>query len=176
VRALVRCLQSGGIVAHPTEGVFGLGCDPFDTRAVARVIALKRRDGTKGLIVLGARVEHFAGLVHAQDLGVLPKGSDRPTTYVVRAAPGAPVAISGGRDTVAIRLCAHPPVAMLCTVFGRAIVSTSANFSGGRPVMSGLAAHLLFGQQLDGVMSNRVGDAARPSRIVDLSTGNILRD
>lgn len=172
---LARILATGGIVAHPTEGVFGLACDPLNARALARTIALKRRDGAKGLIVIGAATEHLAGLAHADDLVRLP-ATERATTWVVRAGPLAPRLVTGGRCTIAVRLCSHRPTAALCHAFGRAVVSTSANRSGSPPVQSALGVRLRFGVSVDGVMGDAVGGARRPSRIVELASGRVLRD
>lgn len=177
LRHLARLLADGGIVAHPTEGVFGLGCDPLCASALARVIALKRRDRDKGLIVLGARVSHFAGLADARDLARLPVPAPgaRATTYVLRAGPLASAQLTGGRATLAVRVCALPVTAALCERFGRAIVSTSANHSGRPPLRDALAARLRFGTGLDGVLCAPVGGAGRPSRVVDLHSGCVLR-
>jgi L-threonylcarbamoyladenylate synthase len=172
---LANILATGGIVAHPTEGVFGLGCDPFNDAAVRRLIDLKRRDAGKGLIVLGADVRQLEAVVHAECIQRLPDSDSSPTTYVVRAALGVPSLVRGGRSTVAVRICSHPPVAALCAAFGGPIVSTSANLTGVQPLMTGVGVRLRFGAELDGVLALAVGEAGRPSRVIDLDSGAVLR-
>lgn len=130
----VSALRRGGIVAYPTEGVWGLGCDPFDEAATLRLLALKQREVDKGLILVAATAAQLDGLVdwdalpparRAAVLGTWPG----PHTWVVPATPRVPAWISGGRDSVAVRVSAHPGVAALCTAYGGALVSTSANVS-----------------------------------------------
>ena len=63
LREAVRALRRGGVVAYPTEAVYGLGCDPHDPGAVARLLALKRRGSLKGLILIAAEAGQLEGWV-----------------------------------------------------------------------------------------------------------------
>ena len=65
----VALLRSGGVVAYPTEAVFGLGCDPWREAALARIAALKRRRFPKGLILIGAECEHLEPFVRSDWMG-----------------------------------------------------------------------------------------------------------
>jgi L-threonylcarbamoyladenylate synthase len=130
----VDVLQRGGVIAYPTEGVWGLGCDPFDEAATLRLLALKQRAVDKGLILVASSTPQLDGLV---DWNALPEGRGDavvatwpgPHTWVVPATPRVPPWISGGRDSVAVRVSAHPLVVALCDAYGGALVSTSANVS-----------------------------------------------
>lgn len=134
-RLAVRVLRRGGIVLHATEGVWGFACDPFDPDAVARLLAAKGRAGTKGLILIGDAPERFA-----PELAALEAGT---RDAVVAGWPGAvtwilpnrqfPPWITGGRDTVAVRVPGHAGARALVAAFGGPLVSTSANASGRPP-------------------------------------------
>ncbi len=130
-------LQRGGLLAYPTEAVWGLGCDPDNEAAVLRLLQLKQRPVEKGLILVAA---HLDPLRRWLDLPALPPERlarvaaswPGPHTWVMPAAAGAPAWITGGRDSIAVRISAHPVVVALCEAFGGVVVSTSAN-RGGEP-------------------------------------------
>ena len=177
LRRAVDVLRGGGVVAHATEGVWGLACDPFDAVAVDRVLDIKGRDAEKGLIVAAGRAEAFA-----QEL----EGLDDDAAARIRASwPGAvtwvvpnrrfPHWITGGRGTVAIRVPGHPQARALAELFGGAIVSTSANRSGVEPARTIRAVVDALGEAVDFVLPGEIGSSAGPSRIVDASNGRILR-
>lgn len=123
-------LRAGGLVLYPTEGVWGLGCNPLDPDAVFALLALKARPVSKGLILIADRAQRLAPYV--VDLSDLPAPGDQPTTWILPAHVACPWWLTGGRPTLAVRITTHPVAAGLCAHFGGAIVSTSAN-PGGRP-------------------------------------------
>jgi L-threonylcarbamoyladenylate synthase len=178
LRRAARVLRAGGIVAYPTEGVYGLGCDPLDPGAVRRVLALKGRPARKGLILIAAdfgQVRPFL-LPPGRQLGRrLRKDWPGPVTWVLPAAPGVPGWLTGGRDTLAVRVTAHPLAAALCRTFGRALVSTSANRSGTAPARSALAVRRRFGDAVDLILSGPLGALRGPTPIRDGTTGAALR-
>ena len=176
-----RALSSGGIVLHATEGVWGFACDPFDEMAVARLLVLKKRSADKGLIVIGDRVDRF----EAELAGL--SGSDR--ALVVSAWPGAltwilpnrqfPCWITGGRETVAVRVPDHPQARALCCGFDGPLVSTSANPAGQRAPVTELQARARFSRRQfpclgDYILPGSVIAPGQPSEIRTLS-GRVLR-
>ena len=171
-------LRRGGVLAYPTEGVFGIGCDPRNDAAVARVIRIKGRPATKGLLLIAASVEqaldHARALDPARMEPVLASWPG-PVTWVLPARPGLSSLVTGGRDTVAVRVTAHPVAAALCRAFGGALVSTSANLSGRPPARTALAARRALGDRVDAVVPGRVDADGRPSTIRDARTGRTLR-
>lgn len=175
--AAARLLQ-GSVVAYPTEAVWGLGCNPLDADAVARILALKGRPVSKGVILVAASFEQlqpFMGHLTADQAARVGADSDRPVTWVVPAGRLCPGWITGGRDTLAVRVTRHPVAAGLCRAVGGAVVSTSANPQGKPPARSGLAVRRYFGDGVDCLTPGRVGAAARPSEIRDINSGEILR-
>ncbi|HEY8521489.1 MAG TPA: Sua5/YciO/YrdC/YwlC family protein [Gammaproteobacteria bacterium] len=176
--AAARILRSGGVVAYPTEAVFGIGCLPNRREAVERVLAIKGRSERKGLVLIAANVAQLApyaalpeGPRAAEVLATWPG----PVTWVLPAAPRAPRWITGGRRTVAVRVTAHPVARRLCERAGSALVSTSANRTGRRPLRSALEVRRLLGCEVDYVLPGPLGGLERPTTIRDAATGRILR-
>ncbi len=180
-RKAARVMHGGGVIAYPTEAVYGLGCDPFDGRAVRRVLASKVRDANKGLILIAADVAQLHALlaedeVHALSAHAAQLDGDRATTWVVKKKHSVPDWLSGGRDTIAVRVTTHGLARDLCLAFGGPIVSTSANLSGKRPARRVVDVARRLGGRIDWCVGGRVGNDPRPSRIIDLSSGRMLRD
>lgn len=178
IQRAAQLMQAGGVVAYPTEAVWGLGCDPDNPRAVARLLALKQRPWEKGLILVAARIEQFAPLIDRLDKGLQQQLRDTwpgPVTWLVPTAGLVPGWISGRFESVALRVTDHPVAAGLSLAFGGPIVSTSANPAGGAPARTALQVHRYFHGAVDGIAPGRVGRRAQPSQIRDLLTGAIVR-
>ena len=182
----VAALRAGGVIAYPTEAVYGLGCDPWCEAALARIAAIKRRPLAKGLILIAADAGRLAPFVRPdwmewveRRLGGSPRPSDPPVTWIVPARAGVPGAVTGQRSgagaRVAVRVTAHPVASGLCRRFGGAIVSTSANTAAAPPARSALDARLRLGRRLDLVVPGPTGGHSRPSEIRDAESGRILR-
>jgi L-threonylcarbamoyladenylate synthase len=175
--ALVR---AGGVVAYPTEGVWGLGCDPFDGAAVARILALKARPVDKGLILVAAQVGQLDGLV---DWAALPAACRQavlaswpgPDTWIVPATPRVPRWISGDHAGVAVRVSAHPGVVALCTAAGGALVSTSANPAGAPAPARATDLDPAIVAGVDALVEGETGGRGGPSRLRDALSGEALR-
>lgn len=178
LRLAARLLRGGGIVAYPTEGVYGLGCDPLNPLAVQRVLQLKGRSARKGLILIAAdyaQVRPFLRPPGKQLSRRLRDDWPGPVTWVLPAAAAVPGWLTGGRDTLAVRVTSHLLAAALCRAFGRALVSTSANRSGGRPARSALDVRRLFGDAVDLILHGALGGLRGPTPIRDATSGRLLR-
>lgn len=174
---LRRHLKRGGVIAYATESCFGLGCDPCNYRAVQRLLRLKGRPQEKGLILIAGRLaqlEPFIVPLDARARRGLERDWPGPVTFLVPAARRTPHWLTGGRGKIALRLTAHPDAAALCNGLGMALVSTSANPAGHRPARTLAECVRMFGKRVLGV-PGRVGRRRRPSTIVDLETGRIIR-
>ena len=172
-----RELEQGGVIAYPTEAVIGLGCDPWDEEAVAKVLWLKRRPVAKGLIVIAADVEQLAELVdfsRIPDPAQVTASWPGPVTWLAPAYPDTPYWLTGRHDTLAVRVSAHPGVRELCDRVGP-LVSTSANPSGCSPARTTRRARAYFGLDVDCYVPGNVGAEARPSVIRDALSGRVVR-
>lgn len=169
-----RILKQGGIVAYATEYCFGLGCDPFDRDAVLRLLRLKRRPATKGLIVLAADTGQLAPYVEGFPAPVLATWPG-PYTWLLPVKPGVPAWITGRHDKIAVRVTAHPQAAALCRAAGMAIVSTSANRANEAPARTDREVTRRFGRLVDYTLPGGVGDAPGPTPIRDAASGIWVR-
>lgn len=171
-------VRAGGVVAYPTEAVYGLGCDPGNSAAVQRILRLKGRPAAKGLILIAADLAqlqpYLAPLPEEMRERVLPTWPG-PVTWLLPAAPGTPEWLRGEHTTLAVRVTAHPLAAALCRAAGTPLVSTSANRSGGAPARSAQEVRTLFGGALDFVLEGELGGLARPTQIRDGRSGEVLR-
>lgn len=168
-------IRQGGVVAYATEYCFGLGCDPFDERAVTRLLRIKRRPADKGLIVLAAslaQLEPFVERVPARAAATWPG----PHTWLLTPRTQVPRWITGAHPRVALRVTAHRQAAELATRAGMAIVSTSANRGGEHPARSFRDTARRLGKEVDYVLPGRVGTLAAPTPIRDAATGEIVRE
>lgn len=174
----VEVLRRGGVAAYPTEGCYGLGCDPRNTRAIRKVLRLKRRNWRQGMILIGAHWNQVARWVDASD-GVAIARARRswpgPYTWLLSARPGVSRWVRGEHDTIAVRLTAHPPAAALCRLFNSAIVSTSANRHGGPPAVNASQVRALFGERVDFVLRGPLGGLEGPTSIRDVRIGETVR-
>lgn len=173
VRKAARIVGNGGIIAYPTEGVFGLGCLPGDASAVERILTIKQRDPRQGLILIAANREQLARWTDTRE--PLTASDSAPVTWVVPASPEVPPWIRGRHDGVAVRITAHPTAAALCVAAGSALVSTSANVSGLKPAANTYVLRRQFRGLVDYIVPGRCGPATGPSEIRHLVSGETLR-
>jgi L-threonylcarbamoyladenylate synthase len=177
LRYAARVLQAGGVVAYPTESVFGLGCDPLDLSAVQRILACKGRRMESGLILVADEYSRLAAFVAPSqaELERMLSTWPGPVTWVCTASAAAPPWITGGRDTIAVRVTAHETAAALSRAAGMALVSTSANRTGRPPCRSALQVRARLFEHVDYVLAGATGGRARPTEIRDARTGAPLR-
>jgi len=172
-------LLRSGVIAYPTEAVWGLGCDPWDSSAVERILELKQRPMHKGLILVAACVDQIRFL-----LDPLPEELQKaaashwpgPVTCLLPdVREQVPEWVRGQHSSIAVRVSAHPVVRALCTAAGMPLVSTSCNPSGHPPARHPWQVHRYFGDRLDRIVPGAVGGDRNPSRIIDIVTGKQLR-
>lgn len=172
--------QQGGIIAYPTEAVFGLGCDPDNNSAINKLLSLKQRSVEKGLILLASNYEqlqpYIDGLaITAQQKRLILSRWPSATTQVLPANKNISSLLSGIFDTIAVRITPHPDVVALCEKTGKAIISTSANLSGKPAATTWQMVLQQFPTQLDYLMKTETLGRASPSTIIDGITNEILR-
>lgn len=172
-----HALASGGVVAYPTEAVWGLGCEPMNRHACEKILALKRRAPKKGFILIAASVDQilpFLAPIPEAELEPVLASWPGPVTWLLPAARGVPAILTGGAATIAVRVTAHPVASALCKIYGGPIVSTSANLGGRIAARKSLAVQRMFGARLDYVLHGDTGGLARPTQIRALG-GRVVR-
>lgn len=177
IQQAAQVVRSGGVIAYPTEAVWGLGCDPWNDEAVERLLALKDRPVHKGLILVAAEIEQFDFILEDLPeiwLARLAGSWPGPNTWLVPHQNRLPEWISGQYSSVALRVSDHPQVRALCRLTGP-LVSTSANPARRPSARSRLRVEQYFPGQLDAVLGGALGGRKNPSLIRDLISGDVVR-
>jgi len=179
IKAAAGLIVEGGVLAYPTEAVYGLGCDPLNEKAFQKLLQLKQRPLDKGVILIASsvgQIEPFVKL-HNQPWTEKVLASwqvpNPPVTWVLPATDKVPEWITGGRKTVAVRITQHPDVTALCDQLRFPIVSTSANLSGEPPIMTEEACCKTFPALA--IMQGHLMGEASPSQIWEAQTQKRLR-
>lgn len=171
-------IRSGGVIAYPTEAVYGLGCNPDNQQACEQILTLKERDAGMGFILIAsdiAQLEFYIGTLNDEQRQQLEQSWPGPVTWLVPNNGSAPDWVTGGRDTLALRVTNHPVAAALCAAYGGAIVSTSANPHGQPPACSADEVADYFPEGLSAIVDGPLGEQAKPTEIRHLLTGEIIR-
>lgn len=172
-----RVIRNDGVIAYPTEAVYGLGIQPESAIAASRLLKIKSRAMNKGLIIIASdllQVTHYISDKNDIDWSGIMATWPGPVTWVFPVAAGVPDWLTGKRDTIAIRVSAHPFVQSLCDVTGP-LVSTSANPSQCPPAKTSNKVRSYFGDKIDLVLSGKLGGLSKPTEIRDARSGDILR-
>lgn len=175
VKRAADALLAGGVITCPTEGVYGLSCMPDDDEAVVSLLALKRRDPAKGLILIAATAGQFDGWIDLRGRALPEPDPARPVTWIVPASPRVSPLVRGLHDTIAVRITTNPAARDICLAVASPIVSTSANVAG-QPVARNI--HVLrrrFSGRVDYIVPASCGPASGPSEIRMFDTGKVLR-
>lgn len=178
IAALAAVVRKGGVIAYPTEAVFGLGCRPADAAAFERILEIKNRDVGKGVIVITddlARVAHWLEPVPEAIQAMAEASWPGPNTWLWPARSACPAWLRGSHTRLAVRVTAQPAVRALCAAAGSALVSTSANHSGEPPCRDTACVRPLFEGRVDGILDLPCSGADTPSSIRDMLTGAWIR-
>jgi L-threonylcarbamoyladenylate synthase len=172
IHEAIQTLKSGGVLLYPSDTIWGLGCDVRNEQAIDKILALKNRPSTKGLIVLISKIEQLSEYVEqVPDLAWdLVEFAEDPLTIIYPKGKNVSPALLGTDGSIAIRLVKDEFCKGLIYRYQRAIVSTSANLSGEpSPInFASIAPSIISG--VDGILKNPEGDgpAKKASKIVQL--------
>ena len=181
IEQAVKALQQGGVIAYPTEAVYGLGCDPLNESAIKKILKLKQRDKEKGLILIAANFEQVKPFLQDLNKDIEEKillswsESTKPITWLIPVKNSTSSFLSGQFDTLAVRVTKHPVVKELCEKFNSAIVSTSANLSKQEPARNSQQVFQFFENEVDFIVEGETDLNAQPSEIRDVLTNKIIR-
>ncbi|SUO97022.1 L-threonylcarbamoyladenylate synthase [Suttonella ornithocola] len=169
---------SDTVFAYPTEAVYGLGGNPASEKAIHQILQLKGRAASKGLIMVAndwAQCENWIGAVSLSDKkAMIALSQERPTTFILPAGKKVARQLTDAETgRVALRISMHPIIQALCKLFNQPIISTSANLSGEAPAQSAEKVQQIFPTLP--LIAGSLGQATRPSRIIDWETKQIIR-
>ncbi|WP_206485901.1 L-threonylcarbamoyladenylate synthase [Thalassotalea sp. G2M2-11] len=176
----VDIYQQGGIIAYPTEAVFGLGCDPDNTAAIEKLLQIKQRPKSKGLILLAANYSQLLPYIDdtkiPQDkrFSVLSRWPDG-ITQVMPKNRQLSTWLCGDFDSIAVRVTSQPDVVALCNQTNKPIVSTSANLSGESPAKTWQDISPELANKIDFIIKGDTLGYHQPSTIIDALTGETFR-
>jgi L-threonylcarbamoyladenylate synthase len=165
-------LRAGGVIAIPTDTLYGLAADPFNPVAVARLFAIKGRDAERAVPLVAADVEQVT-----DHFGPLPAAGERlaaafwpgPLTLLVHAPKTLAANLTGGQPTVGVRVPDHAVTRELCRACARPLTATSANMSGEPATADPEEVVRTIGERIDLLLDGGRTPGGPPSTIVDIS-------
>jgi len=177
----IEILKKGGVIAFPTDTVYGLGACFDDIAAIERIYRVKQRRDDKGLPVLVAdrrQMEEVVAYVPPLADKLLQSFKKGRLTLVLKKAKHVPTVVTGGNDTLAVRITAHPVAQALIKGLGKPVVATSVNLSGESSALTAQDASRCLGGEIDLVIEDVSGNEGLESTIVDISgeEAEILRE
>ena len=178
VRGAVVALGDGGVIAYPTEHCFGLGCDPRNAKSIERLLKIKQRAKSQGVILIAADLEQVAlygDLSQVPNVETVTDSWPGANTWLLPTKPAVSDWVRGRHTSIAIRIPGLPLARALCHEFGHPIVSTSANRHGEPALLNYVDVVEQLGKELDYIVDAPVAGASRPSVIRDALSGQILR-
>ncbi len=176
----LKALQQGEVIAYPTEGVFGVGCDPDNNSAIQKLLDLKQRPKEKGLILIAASYEQLLPYIDEsqltkQQIETVHQSWPGPVTWVMPCSDIVSDWVSGQFDSIAVRVTDHPLVQKMCNAFGKPLTSTSANLTGEPSCMTTSEVEQQLGDKLVAILEGETGGRDKPSEIRDAKTLKVLR-
>ncbi len=177
----VAVLKNGGVVAIPTDTLYGLAADVFNPAAIDRVFAIKGRPENLALPVLVSgweQVERVAEDTPPQTRTLAARFWPGALTLVVQKAPGLPDRLTAGGPTVAVRMPDHPAPIELIDGLGGPITGTSANISGGPDLLTLEELSAEIGSEVDYILTDGPEPKGIASTVVDITSGHpkLLRE
>ena len=176
IRHAAHIIRLGGVIAYPTDTIYGLGCDPYNQQAVELINAIKQRPLDKQFILLASDLDQLRPLLQLDDdQEKTIKQNTEPTSWIVNANQKTPAWLVDKNNTITIRISKHANIERLCNALGHAIISTSANMSGKKPARNTLDLHRYFHNCVDKILASGQNQMARPSKIIRLCVNKVIR-
>ena len=177
---VVAHIKRGGLVVYPTETLYGLGGDPFNGTVIDKVFRIKHRPRDMGLAVATASIDDFEIVSDVPEWvwDTLERMEAVSVAFLLPRLPEVPKALTGGRDTIVVRVVHHPLAIAMCEEAGP-IISTSANIHGKEPPRTMEEARAQLGGDVDYYIDYGEAPVQAPSTIIEpLPDGdfNILRE
>jgi L-threonylcarbamoyladenylate synthase len=168
----VRAIHGGGVVAVPTETLYGLAVDPFRAESVERVLAVKGRVAGRALPLIASDADQVTerfGALPALGRELASRFWPGPLTLLIAAPPSLAAGVVGGTGKVGVRIPAHAVARALCRACGLPLTATSANVSGEPPSGDPDEVERCFGDRIDVLVDSGKTAGGLPSTIVDVT-------
>ncbi|CAL4325539.1 Threonylcarbamoyl-AMP synthase [Buchnera aphidicola (Protaphis terricola)] len=182
LNSLISCIQhlySKKVIAYPTESMFGLGCDPDSKKAVRNLLILKKRSIEKGFILVSSNYKQIKKYIDETKISINQKKImfklwPGPVTFLLPSNPLVPYWLTGRFNTIAVRISNHFSIIKLCNIFGKPLISTSANFSNMPPCRTKRDVLKNFGEKFP-LLNGKIGNEKNPSKIINIIDGKLIR-
>lgn len=166
-------LKSGGVIAFPTDTFYGLGADPFNLDALAKIFQIKQRSADKPLLMLIHSFDQLADItqeVTNNARKLMEHFWPGPLTLIFKAAPGLPDALTAGTGTIGIRLPSHSFTRRLLETLDRPLTAPSANISNEAEPKTAQQVKSALGEKLDLIIDGGPAPGEKPSTVLDITT------
>jgi L-threonylcarbamoyladenylate synthase len=165
-------MKKSGLVIYPTDTVYGLGCDPFNVKAVEKVFKVKGERKSKPLPILASEMKAVERIAHMNKDAkkIAKKYWPGPLTLVVPKKPALPSIVTCNLESVGVRIPNHKVALQLITLCGGLIVGTSANKTGEKPPKTAQEAASQLGERVDIVLDGGQAPLSQESSIVNLTS------
>ena len=167
-----------GVIAHPTDTIYGLACLANNPSGIQKIIELKKREISKGFILLASDIGYLLPYIDSQMsedlLEQISIPSKNPTTFLVPKSEELSPLLAGSNELLAVRITPNPLIKFFCEPADSALISTSANLQGKQVAKTKRELRSYFGNQLDYALPPS-GYNSEPSRIINLITGERIR-
>jgi L-threonylcarbamoyladenylate synthase len=165
---VVEHIKRGALVVYPTETLYGLGGDPFNSGAIEKIYRIKRRPKNMGLAVATSSIDDFELVANVPEFvwSMLDSIEAVSVAFLLPKRPEVPKALTGGRDTIVVRVV-HHPLAIALTDGGGPIISTSANLHGREPPRTMEDARDQLGNGVDYYIDYGESPIQAPSTIIE---------
>jgi len=172
IREASKVVKNGGLVVYPTDTVYGLGCDPFNVRAVEKVFSVKGERKQKPLPILASDLERIEKIAYISEMArkIAEKHWPGPLTLVVPKKTVLPNIVTCGLASVGVRVPNHKVAVQLISLCDGLLVGTSANKTGEKPPKTAREATKQLGRQVDIVLNGGPTPLGQESSIVDLTS------
>ena len=173
IENLQSVLNSGGVIAFPTDTFYGLGADPFNPDAISKIFRIKQRPADKPLLVLIHSLDQLQDLTHGVTNNarkLMEHIWPGPLTLIFQAAPGLPDALTAGTGTIGIRLPGHPFTLMFLEALDRPLTAPSANISNAEEPKTAQEISSALGKELDWIVDGGPSPGGKSSTVLDTTT------
>lgn len=166
-------LNSGGVIAFPTDTFYGMGADPFNSDALSKIFQIKQRPSDKPLLVLihsRDQLEDLTGEITDNARKLMEHFWPGPLTLIFKAVPGLPDALTAGTGTIGIRMPGHTFTCKFLEMLERPLTAPSANISGSGELSTAQQVEDALGGKLDMIVDGGPAPGGKPSTVLDTTT------
>ncbi len=174
MRYAARLIKNGGVIAYPTDTVYGLGCDPFNVRALQRLITIKGRR-RKPFPILVSSLEIVERIVHlnSKAKALAEKFWPGALTLILSRKASVPDLVTFGEEGLAIRIPGHARARELIELCGGFLIGTSANKTGRPPCFSAPEVEDELGDAVEVILDDGESYLKKQSTIIDLKDSSL---